>query len=119
MSDEKRGSGSPADPDSSLGPTLHKPPRPSEADTLARTAARFRPADHVIKEGMDTKQVVARFDAERQALALMSHPNVARVFDAGSTAQGRPFFVMEFVRGDPITTYCDRHPSPPRLGSPS
>jgi WD40 repeat protein len=63
----------------------------------------------IIKLGMDTREVIARFDAERQALALMDHPNVARVLDAGATASGRPFFVMELVRGLPITEYCDRH----------
>ena len=62
----------------------------------------------VIKAGMDTAQVVARFEAERQALALMSHPAIAQVFDAGVTPQGRPFFAMEYVRGEPITAYCDR-----------
>jgi tetratricopeptide (TPR) repeat protein len=68
---------------------------------------RRRVALKVIKLGMDTKQVIARFEAERQALALMDHPNIARVFDAGATATGRPFFVMELVRGVPITKYCD------------
>jgi non-specific serine/threonine protein kinase/serine/threonine-protein kinase len=63
----------------------------------------------VIKQGMDTKQVVARFEAERQALAMMDHPCIARVFDAGSTDQGRPYFVMEYVRGVPVTDYCDSH----------
>jgi len=62
----------------------------------------------VIKLGMDTRQVIARFEAERQALALMDHPNIARVLDAGSTAAGRPYFVMELVRGVPITEYCDQ-----------
>ena len=62
----------------------------------------------VIKAGMDSKQVVARFEAERQALALMSHPNVAKVFDAGTTDSGRPYFVMELVKGIPITEFCDR-----------
>jgi non-specific serine/threonine protein kinase/serine/threonine-protein kinase len=61
----------------------------------------------VIKPGMDTRQVVARFEAERQALALMDHPHIARVFDAGATESGRPYFVMELVRGVPITDYCD------------
>ena len=69
---------------------------------------RRRVAVKVIKRGMDTRQVVARFEAERQALALMNHPNVARVYDAGETPRGRPFFVMELVRGEPITTFCDR-----------
>jgi len=73
---------------------------------------RRRVAVKVIKEGMDTKAVVARFEAERQALALMSHPNVARVFDAGQTARGRPFFAMEFVKGEPLTAYCDRNRLP-------
>jgi len=63
----------------------------------------------VIKLGMDTKEVIARFEAERQALALMDHPNIARVLDAGATAAGRPFFVMELVHGTPITRYCDEH----------
>jgi non-specific serine/threonine protein kinase/serine/threonine-protein kinase len=63
----------------------------------------------VIKQGMDTKQVVARFEAERQALALMDHPAIAKVFDAGATPHGRPYFVLEHVQGVPITEYCDRH----------
>jgi serine/threonine protein kinase/tetratricopeptide (TPR) repeat protein/WD40 repeat protein len=61
----------------------------------------------VLKPGMDTRQVVARFEAERQALALMDHPNIARVLDAGETASGRPYFVMELVKGIPITQFCD------------
>jgi len=63
----------------------------------------------LIKTGMDTNAVVARFEAERQALALMDHNNIARVFDAGSTAEGRPYFVMEYVPGLPLTEYCDKH----------
>src|SRR5437867_2452068 len=70
---------------------------------------RRRVALKVIKLGMDTKQVVARFEAERQALALMDHPNIAKVFDAGATDTGRPFFVMELVRGIKITDYCDQN----------
>ncbi len=70
---------------------------------------RRRVALKVIKLGMDTKSVVARFEAERQALALMDHPNIAKVLDAGATDSGRPFFVMELVRGQPITRYCDQH----------
>ena len=67
----------------------------------------------VIKPGMNSRQVIARFEAERQALALMDHPNIAKVFDAGSTAKGRPYFVMELVKGIPITEFCDRlHLSP-------
>jgi serine/threonine protein kinase len=62
----------------------------------------------VLKPGMDTRQVVARFEAERQALALMDHPHIAHVFDAGATASGRPYFVMELVRGVPITDFCDQ-----------
>jgi serine/threonine protein kinase len=61
----------------------------------------------VIVPGMDTRQVIARFEAERQALAMMDHPNIARVLDAGTTESGRPYFVMELVKGVPITTYCD------------
>ena len=63
----------------------------------------------VIKLGIDTKQVMARFEAERQALAMMDHPNIAKVLDAGATETGRPYFVMERVRGIPLTDYCDRH----------
>jgi non-specific serine/threonine protein kinase/serine/threonine-protein kinase len=70
---------------------------------------RRRVALKVIKKGLDTRRVVARFEAERQALALMNHPNVAMVFDAGETPGGRPYFAMEFVKGEPITSYCDRH----------
>jgi eukaryotic-like serine/threonine-protein kinase len=62
----------------------------------------------IIKAGMDTREVIARFEAERQALALMDHPNIARVLDAGATEAGRPYFVMELVNGIPITDYCDR-----------
>ena len=69
---------------------------------------RRRVALKVIKLGMDTKQVVARFEAERQALAMMDHPNIAKVLDAGATDVGRPFFVMELVRGIRITDYCDQ-----------
>ncbi len=63
----------------------------------------------IIKLGMDTRQVVARFEQERQALAMMDHANIARVFDAGATESGRPFFVMELVKGDPIVEYCDKN----------
>jgi tetratricopeptide (TPR) repeat protein len=68
-----------------------------------------RVALKLIKTGMDTREVIARFESERQALALMNHPAIARVFDAGSTSQGAPYFVMEYVAGIPITTYCDNH----------
>ncbi|MSU49430.1 MAG: serine/threonine protein kinase [Opitutus sp.] len=71
-------------------------------------SVRRRVALKVIKLGMDTKAVIARFEAERQALARMEHPNIARVLDAGATAAGRPFFVMELVRGMRITDYCDQ-----------
>jgi Protein kinase domain len=75
---------------------------------------RRRVALKVIKLGMDTRQVVARFEAERQALAMMDHPNIAKVFDAGTTETGRPFFVMELVRGIKITDYCDQNKLPTR-----
>lgn len=68
----------------------------------------------VIKAGMDSKAVLARFEAERQALAMMDHPNIARVLDAGTTESGRPFFVMELVKGLPITQYCDERKLTPR-----
>ncbi len=61
----------------------------------------------IIKPGMDTREVIARFEAERQALAMMDHPNIAKVFDAGETESGRPYFVMELVHGVPLTDYCD------------
>ncbi len=68
---------------------------------------RRRVALKLVKWGMDTKEVLARFESERQALALMNHPNIARAFEAGATGDGRPFFVMEFVKGAPLTEYCD------------
>src|SRR5262249_30936171 len=68
----------------------------------------------IIKPGMDSKQVVARFEAERQALAMMDHQNIAKVFDAGTTESGRPFFVMELVHGVPLTKYCDDNKLTPR-----
>ncbi|MEJ2702733.1 MAG: serine/threonine-protein kinase, partial [Sedimentisphaerales bacterium] len=68
---------------------------------------RRRVALKVIKPGMDSKQVLARFEAERQALALLDHPNITKIFDAGATSTARPYFVMEYVDGVPITDYCD------------
>jgi eukaryotic-like serine/threonine-protein kinase len=68
----------------------------------------------LVKAGMDSRQVIARFEAERQALALMDHPNIAKVFDAGAASNGRPYFVMELVKGVPITRYCDDHQLTPR-----
>jgi serine/threonine protein kinase/Flp pilus assembly protein TadD len=73
-----------------------------------------RVALKVIKAGLDSAQVVARFEAERQALALMDHPHIAKVFDGGTTDSGRPYFVMELVKGTPITKYCDEHRLTPR-----
>src|SRR5713101_407213 len=70
---------------------------------------RRRVALKIIKLGMDTKGVIARFEAERQALALMDHPNIAKVFDAGAAVSGRPYFVMQLIRGDKTTEYCDLH----------
>jgi WD40 repeat protein/tRNA A-37 threonylcarbamoyl transferase component Bud32 len=75
---------------------------------------RRRVALKVIKPGMDTRDAIARFEAERQALALMDHPNIARVLEAGATESGRPYFVMELVRGIPITDYCDENRLTPR-----
>src|SRR5262249_49566189 len=75
---------------------------------------RRRVALKVIKPGMDTRQVIARFEAERQALALMDHPNIAKVLDGGTTASGRPYFVMELVKGVPITQFCDDNRLAPR-----
>jgi serine/threonine protein kinase len=75
---------------------------------------RRRVALKIVKPGMDTSQVIARFEAERQALAMMDHANIARVLDAGATDAGRPYFVMELVQGVPITDYCDKHQLTPR-----
>jgi serine/threonine protein kinase/tetratricopeptide (TPR) repeat protein len=72
-----------------------------------REPVKRRVALKIIKLGMDTKQVIARFEAERQALALVDHPNIAKVFDGGATDSGRPYFVMEYIRGVPILEYCD------------
>ena len=68
----------------------------------------------IVKRGMDSQQVIARFEAERQALAVMDHPGIAKVFDAGTTPDGRPYFVMELVKGLPITRYCDEHHLTPK-----
>src|SRR5882724_10732276 len=73
-----------------------------------REPIRRRVALKVVKLGMDTSQVLVRFDNERQALAMMDHPNIAQIFDAGATTKGRPYFVMEYIEGAPITQYCDR-----------
>ncbi len=68
----------------------------------------------IIKPGMDTRQVIVRFETERLALAMMDHPNIARVLEAGATDAGRPYFVMELVKGMPITNYCNEHQLTPR-----
>jgi serine/threonine protein kinase/tetratricopeptide (TPR) repeat protein len=78
-------------------------------EALQEKPVHRRVALKLIKWGMDTKAVIGRFESERQALALMNHPNIARVYDAGATQQGRPYFAMELVRGEPITTYCDKN----------
>ena len=75
----------------------------SQREPVRRTVAL-----KIIKPGMDSREVVKRFEAERQALAMMDHPNIAKVFDGGATDAGRPYFVMELVKGTPITEYCDR-----------
>ncbi len=73
-----------------------------------RKPVRRQVALKIVKPGMDTKEVLVRFEAERQALALLDHPNIAHVYDAGTTEVGRPYFVMEHVKGVPITEHCDR-----------
>jgi eukaryotic-like serine/threonine-protein kinase len=73
-----------------------------------REPVRRKVALKIIKPGMDTREVIARFEAERQALAMMDHPNIAKVLDGGATESGRPYFVMELIQGIPITDYCDR-----------
>ena len=75
---------------------------------------RRRVALKIIKPGMDSREVISRFEAERQALALMDHPNIAHVFEGGMTESGRPYFVMELVKGVPITQYCDQNKLPAR-----
>jgi serine/threonine protein kinase len=73
-----------------------------------------RVAIKIVRLGMESRQVLARFDAERHALAVLDHPNIARVLDAGTTSTGRPYFVMELVKGEPLTKYCDDHQLTPR-----
>jgi serine/threonine protein kinase/tetratricopeptide (TPR) repeat protein len=123
-------------PTSQLAATLAEPPVADRPDTLIgpyklleqigeggfgvvylaqqTQPVRRKVALKVLKPGMDTHQVVARFEAERQALALMDHPNIAHVFDGGATTSGRPYFVMELVRGVPITEFCDQNHLPVR-----
>ena len=79
-----------------------------------REPVKLRVALKIIKPGMDSRQIVARFAAERQALAMMDHPNIARILDADVTDHGRPYFVMELVRGIRITDYCDQNQLPTR-----
>jgi len=102
-----------------------KPPKPSAPIIFSRRSVREgwggvwvaeqqkpihrRVALKLIKAGMDTRQVIARFESERQALAMMDHQAIAKVFDAGETGDGRPYFVMEYVQGIPITTHCDKN----------
>ena len=74
---------------------------------VQKEPVRRKVALKIIKPGMDTREVIARFAAEKQALAIMDHPNIAKVFDAGTTDSGRPYFVMELVNGVPLTEYCD------------
>jgi serine/threonine protein kinase/WD40 repeat protein len=81
---------------------------------LQQEPIRRKVALKILKPGMDTRQVIARFEAERQALALMDHPNIAKVLDAGQTSSGRPYFVMDLVKGLPITDYCDQNQLAPR-----
>ena len=71
----------------------------------------------IVKPGMDTRHVIARFEAERQALAIMDHPHIAKVLDGGISSSGRPYFVMELIKGVPITGYCDQHLLSARAGS--
>src|SRR5262245_8082367 len=87
---------------------------------------RRRVALKLIKPGMESRQVLSRFEIERQALALMDHPNIAKVYDGGMTTEGRPHFVMEYVKGVPITDYCDNarsrpaaHPAGYQSGAPT
>jgi serine/threonine protein kinase len=122
-------------PPSAVGPTVDQPPREAVGTKIGPykllqqigeggmgtvfMAEQTKPVERrvalkIIKAGMDSKQVIARFEAERQALAMMDHPNIAKVLDAGATDSGRPYFVMELVRGIPITDYCDEHRLTPK-----
>lgn len=83
--------------------------RAEQREPVVRTVAL-----KILKLGMDSREILARFEGERQALARLEHPNIARVYDAGTTLDGRPYFVMEYVQGQPITTYCDAHRLTPR-----
>src|SRR5215471_8876385 len=98
------------------GSFLRKPLAATVDEPVAeqQQPVRRRVALKIIKPGLDSRQVIARFEAERQALALMDHQNIAKVFDAGTTASGRPYFVMELVHGIPITQYCDANKLTPR-----
>jgi serine/threonine protein kinase/tetratricopeptide (TPR) repeat protein len=100
------------EPGTAIGPYVLREPLGEGGMGLVFVAEQTAPvrrkvAVKVIKPGMDTRQVVARFEAERQALAMMDHPNIARVLDAGAMPDGRPYFVMELVKGVPVTTFCD------------
>jgi serine/threonine protein kinase len=112
-----------ADPGEVIGPYRLLEPLGEGGFGLVYVAEQAHPVKRrvalkVLKPGMDTREVVARFEAERQALALMDHPHIARVFDGGATPAGRPYFVMELVKGVPVTQYCDdrRLPVRARLG---
>src|SRR5262245_61134533 len=127
--------GLPADAAAIPGPTLDQPGTETPGTVIGRyklrepigeggmgtvfLAEQIHPVQRkvalkVVRPGMDSRQVIARFEAERQALAMMDHPNIARVLDAGATPEGRPFFVMELVKGVPITRFCDDHRLTPR-----
>jgi eukaryotic-like serine/threonine-protein kinase len=125
------GEGPPPDPDATLDPSMNEQPGSMIGPYkllqeighggmgVVYMAEQTEPVERrvalkIIKPGMDTRQVIARFDAEEQALAMMDHPNIARVLDAGITDNGRPYFVMELVKGIPITTYCDQQRLTPR-----
>jgi serine/threonine protein kinase len=92
-----------------LGPRLGEGGMGTVFEAEQLTPVRRNVAVKLIRHGVDNVRVLARFEAERQALAVLDHPGITRVFDAGTTDDGRPFFVMEFVRGEPLTAYCDRH----------
>jgi serine/threonine protein kinase/tetratricopeptide (TPR) repeat protein len=106
-------------PGSRIGPYVLREQIGDGGFGLVFVAEQFEPVKRkvalkIIKPGMDSQQVIARFEAERQALALMDHPNIAKVLDAGATDSGRPYFVMELVRGVPITEYCDKNQLAPK-----
>src|SRR6516164_8317355 len=109
---------SPGTPGATVDSAPGLPETEDYGDPTARVGAllagKYKLVEAIVEAGMDSRAVLARFEAERQALAMMDHPHIAKVLDAGTTDGGRPFFVMELVKGTPITRYCDERKLTPR-----